>query len=162
MEDKIRSMIDFYNIQRQQYHQIKKDVRPDVATFVDRDKKRISWTRALKRDLGNNKKLSFNEGQVLISAYRPFTKRWMYYWKTVERNDLSNATDFPSCQCGESGDLCHGSRCSFRVSALMVDAIPNLHFMDTGQCFPLKLYEKTTVAGSSDDMFPRSGAGRYK
>lgn len=33
-----------------------------------------------------------------------------------------------------------GARTGF--SALMVDKIPNLHTLDTGQCFPLKLYTK--------------------
>ena len=34
-----------------------------------------------------------------------------------------------------------GARAGF--SALMVDALPNLHLVDSGQCFPLSLYDKT-------------------
>ena len=47
-----------------------------------------------------------------------------------------------------------GARAGF--SALMMDALPNLHTIDTGQCFPLWLYERNDdeAGGLFDERIP--------
>ena len=72
MEHNIHSMIAFYNTQRVQYHQTPENTRKELTDFIDSDPKKISWTVALKQDLEKNKALAFDEGEALISAYRPF------------------------------------------------------------------------------------------
>ena len=52
-----------------------------------------------------------------------------------------------------------GARSGFSV--LMVDAIPDLQSMDNGQCFPLKLYEKTET-DRGDDLFVNQDDTQYQ
>ena len=142
MEHNIRSMVAFYNTQRVQYYQTSGNVRVNMDEFIDSDPKKISWTRALKNDLAKNKELVFDEGEALISDYRPFSKRWVYYSRRLNEMVYQMPRIFPNATA-ENRVICVtgiGARAGF--SALMVDALPNLHLVDSGQCFPLCLYDK--------------------
>ena len=152
MERNIHSMIVFYHAERQRYHEATASAVLDTGTFIDSDPTRISWTRALKQDLMNNKALEFAEGEVLISTYRPFSKQWLYYGRRLNEVTSQMPQIFPNTTA-ENRVICitgTGARSGF--SALMVDAIPNLHTLDSGQCFPLKLYDKMGT-GRDDDLF---------
>ncbi len=154
LESNIKSMIAFYHAERERYHQTPENARPDVATFIVSDPKKISWTRALKQDLKQDNALTFAEGEVLVSAYRPFTKQWMYYGRRLNEMVLQMPKIFPN-GTAENRVICvtgKGSRSGF--SALMCDTLPDLNLLEAGaQCFPLKLYEETATTGDNDDMF---------
>ena len=152
MEHNIRSMIAFYHAERERYHQDPDHTTLDVDTFINSDPTKISWTRALKQDLVKNKALAFTEGEVLISTYRPFSKQWMYYGRRLNEMVYQMPQIFPNTTA-ENRVICVtgvGARSGF--STMVVDAIPNLHTLDSGQCFPIKLYDKTE-AGRDDDLF---------
>ena len=152
MEDNIRSMIAFYHVERERYHQDPDHATLDVDTFINSDRTKISWTVALKQDLIKNKALAFAEGEVLVSTYRPFSKQWLYYGRRLNERVYQIPQIFPNATA-ENRVICVtgvGARSGF--SALVVDAIPNLHTLDSGQCFPIKLYDKTE-AGCDDDLF---------
>ena len=152
MERNIHSMIAFYHAERQRYHEATASAVLDTGTFIDSDPTRISWTRALKQDLMKNKALEFAEGEVLISTYRPFSKQWLYYGRRLNEVTSQMPQIFPNTTA-ENRVICitgTGARSGF--SALMVDTIPNLHTLDSGQCFPLKLYDKMGT-GRDDDLF---------
>ena len=161
MEHNIRSMIAFYHAERERYHQDPAHTALDVATFISSDTTKISWSSALKQNLIKNKVLSFADGEVLISAYRPFQKQWLYYGRQLNDRVSQMPQIFPNATA-ENRVICVtgiGARSGF--SALMVDAIPNLHTLDSGQCFPLKLYDKMD-AGRDDDLFVDQGNARYR
>ena len=161
MKRNIHSMIAFYHAERQRYHEATASAVLDTGTFIDSDPTRISWTRALKQDLMKNKALEFAEGEVLISTYRPFSKQWLYYGRRLNEVTSQMPQIFPNTTA-ENRVICitgTGARSGF--SALMVDAIPNLHTLDSGQCFPLKLYEKTE-ASCNDDLFVGEDNARHR
>ena len=152
IERNICSTIEFYNAERERYHQNPNYATHDVGKFINNDPTRISWTRALKQNLMNNKALAFAEGKVLTSTYRPFSKQWLYYGRRLNEVISQMPQIFPNATA-ENRVICvtgTGARSGF--SALMVDAIPNLHTLDSGQCFPLKLYNKME-AGLDNDLF---------
>ena len=152
MEDNIRSMIVFYHAERERYHQDPDYAALDVDTFINSDRTKISWTVALKQGLIKNKALAFAEGEVLVSTYRPFSKQWLYYGRRLNERVYQMPQIFPNATA-ENRVICVtgvGARSGF--SALIVDAIPNLHTLDSGQCFPIKLYDRTE-ADRDDDLF---------
>ena len=161
VEHNIRSMIAVYHAERVRYHQDPDHTTLDVDTFIDSDPTKISWTRALKQDLVKNKALAFTEGEALISTYRPFSKQWMYYGRRLNEMVYQMPQIFPNATA-ENRVICVtgiGARSGF--SALMVDAIPNLHTLDTGQCFPLKLYDKMEAV-RDDDLFVDQDDTQYR
>ena len=152
VERNIRSMVGFYNAERKRYHQNPENAKTDMATCINSDPTKISWTRSLKQDLLRNKALTFSEGEVLISTYRPFSKQWMYYGRRLNEQVYQMPQIFPSAK-EQNRVICitgKGARSGF--SALMVDAIPNLDMVEKGQCFPLKLYEKLETS-RDDELF---------
>ena len=157
MERNIRSMIVLYNAQRVQY-QTPENKHKTVIEYIDNDKKKISWTRALKHDLAKNKSLGFGEGEALISAYRPFTKRWMYYGRHLNEYVFQMPKIFPNAMAENRVICVTGIGASAGFSALMVEAISNFHTLDTGQCFPLKIYEESAI-GDTDLFTDKSNSG---
>ena len=157
MEHNTRSMIAFYNAERERYHQDPAHATVDLDTFIDSDPINISWTHALKQDLGKNKALSFADGEALISTYRPFSKQWMYYGRRLNERVYQMPQIFPNAKA-ENRVICVtgiGARSGF--SALMVRC--RFQFavkLDNGQCFPLKLYDEV-AADLNDDLFVDQG-----
>ena len=161
MEHNIRSMITFYNSQRKQYHQTPENRRKKLNDFIDSDPKKISWTRALKRDLEKNKVLAFDEGEALISAYRPFSKKWLYYSRQVNELVFQMPQIFPDARAENRVICVTGIGEGTEFSALIVDALPDYKLVYNGQGFPLNLYDKIEV-GDGGDLFQEQGISGYR
>jgi predicted helicase len=62
LESNIQKMIDFYNSQRELIKNEKKQNKEfKLENVVDSNPRKISWSRGLKRDLENDKQISFDE-----------------------------------------------------------------------------------------------------
>ncbi|NMV53758.1 DEAD/DEAH box helicase [Lactobacillus reuteri] len=68
------SMINFYN------ELVNKNVDETSLPRID---KKIKWTRALENDFSKGKQLSLNKNAIVLELYRPFTKKWLYYDRSV-------------------------------------------------------------------------------
>lgn len=114
---------------------------------VNTDPKFIKWSRGLKNSFERGKKIIFNENNLMISEYRPFTKKYLYYDKSV--------VEYPGIYhsiFGKSNRLIYvsggGSRRDFSV--IMTDNIPNLHLMENGRGFVEFDYSKDTIVDQSN------------
>ena len=143
----MKQMIAFYNSEVVRYEKEKsikeKSIAESVDDFVNTDPTKISWTRGLKKELVASRQFYFEKNGLVQSLYRPFTKQWFYFNRQWNEMVYQMPRLFPNAAAknrviGVSGI---GARSGF--SALMADALPNLHTLDTGQCFPLYLYEET-------------------
>ena len=146
----ISRMIGFYNEQVGRFAKASvgklKAELPDFADgFVDNDPKNISWSSSLKQDLLRLKKIRFHESGRTQALYRPYCKVGAYFDQAMIHRVGQIPKIFPNlvvknvviCMTGV------GNRVDF--SALITDAIPDLHMADkngASQCFPLYLYEK--------------------
>ena len=149
LTENIESTIDFYNSELSRWQKAKQRTGSTEGThlgiddFVNNDSTRISWSRALKKDIHKEKSLELNDGMYVPYMYRPFTKHWQYYSRRLNEVVYQMPRIFPN------GDLPNrviavtgkGGRTGFSV--LMVDVMPDLQTMSNGQCFPFWLYEKT-------------------
>ncbi len=144
----MKRMIAFYNSEVTRYQaacagKAKADY-PAVDAFVSSDATSINWTRALKQELGKGRQYTFDENCLTPSLYRPFTKQWLYFNRRLNEMVLQMPRIFPD-STAENLVICVsgiGARSGF--STLMADTLPNLHTLDTGQCFPLYLYDDAT------------------
>ena len=75
----MKKMINFYLTELKRYEQLcsglTKPNYPEIGNFINSDPKNISWTRALKADLGRFKQHTFSEENIVNALYRPFTKQ---------------------------------------------------------------------------------------
>ena len=152
----MQTTINFYNseIDRLETQTIKETVNsPD----------KISWSRGLKRDFQLEKEKEFVQTALTTSAYRPFSKQWTYFHRSFNEYVNQLLKIFPSQDSENFVISIIGSGSSRGFSALILDSVPNLHTMDTGQSFPLYLYEKTDEGSiDSDDLFAKSSTAVTK
>jgi len=138
-------MVAFYNQEMERYKSacagLPTDNYPAVDAVINNDATKISWNRGLKNDLSRFTQHVYQESAVVTGMYRPFTKSFAYFSKYMNDMVYQMPQIFPDASV-ENRVICVsgiGARSGF--SALITDALPNLHTLDTGQCFPLHLYE---------------------
>jgi predicted helicase len=149
LADNMRRMIDFYNEHIEKYLGAKND-NPDlkIEQLIDTNPTKISWTRALRRDVKNNIQHSFKPNELQNGLYRPFTKQCLYYdlpfiespglWKQLF--PTGNHKNLIICVQQDAGD---------RMSPLITNCLPDLELVHHAQCFPLYYYEKNNIQQSN-------------
>lgn len=109
------------------------EIRQGTVQPTD-DPRQISWSAGLKGHLARNRPLVFDEGSVVVSAHRPFTKQWLYSGTgVIERpgRTLAYVRDSDACL----NVLTPIDRTPF--ATLMLADAPNLNFfMDALASFP--------------------------
>ncbi|MFM0572875.1 DEAD/DEAH box helicase family protein [Paraburkholderia caledonica] len=146
VESNMRRMIDAYTEDRERYAKLcagkQKDQWPEIEDVIDTDPKRISWTRSLKADARRDKEYGYEPTSITLSAYRPFTKQWMYFNRRFNEMVYQIPKLFPTPRHANMVISSTGVADRKGYSALIADHVPNLHLTDTGQCFPLYWYEQ--------------------
>jgi len=129
VSENMKSMIAFYNQQ--------------IGTEkFSEDETRISWTRALKRDLEKGLKHSFDTTAFVESSYRPFCKQQLYYDRPfIESPGIWNSL-FPNKEVKNLVIGFSGVGQQKPFSAIITDTISDLQVVDKGQYFPLYWYEE--------------------
>ena len=143
LEKNIRSMIVFYNKQREAYsNAIKENGNLSVEDFIDTDDTKISWTANLKKDIERNVEHNYIS-DIRDSTYRPFCKQRLYFTKDIiERIGITpklfpfrnhkNIVICVSCK-GTTGTL----------SVYITNCILDYHSFGDTQCFPLYWYDSS-------------------
>ena len=132
-----------------------------VDQFVDPDPKRISWSSTLKAHLARGRTLAFEETCLTPAMYRPFTRQWLYYARSLNERTYQIPRIFPIGSAGEGNrTICvAGPGHITEFTALMTDSPPELCLaaMKGGsQCFPQWVYERTEDV-STDELILGSG-----
>ena len=159
LEVNMSSMIGFYNSEVARFEAAYKGLDTKarqelVNNFIDVNPARISWSRALKQNLGKGRTFTFESECLVTGLYRPFTKQWLYFNRAFNEMVLQMPRLFPSASAENLviGVSASGEKVAF--SALISRHVPSLHFIDIegSQCFPLYLYDEAAQA-STDDLF---------
>lgn len=142
----MEGMIEFYSSELVRFNLAhiecgKKEREAAIENFISYDLAQISWERGLKGELVKGNELSFDSNSIVISLYRPFTKRWLYFNRKFNAMVYQMNRLFPNA-AAKNRVICvsgSGARSGFSVS--IVGQVPDLQAMDNGQCFPLYLYD---------------------
>jgi predicted helicase len=143
VENNVRKMIDFYNQQR-------------TESAKESDPTKISWTRALRKDLDKGIIHHFKPHEFRTYAYRPFTRQRLYFDKPfIESPGLSSRL-FVNEKTKNLAICVTGIGSNKGFSALMVDTIPDIQLIMNGQVFPLYYFEERQKQKNS--LFDDNGA----
>src|ERR1043166_3402505 len=87
----------------------------------------IKWDADLSRHLANNVAKLFDEGAIIRSTYRPFTRRWVYFDRHFNSRTFQLLAMFPA---GASNTIISFSDPGFRSAfcVLGANSIVDLHF----------------------------------
>jgi len=142
-------MIAFYNAEADRFAEAygempKREREKMVDGFVNTDATQISWTRALKQELGKSRHFEFEPACLTPSLYRPFTKQWLYFNRRFNEMVYQMPRLFPDSAARNLVICLAGPGCISGFTALMADLPVELCIsaMKGGsQCFPLYVYD---------------------
>ena len=148
--------VEFYNDQRSRFAESarRRELRAteeEVDGFIDTDASRISWTRALKRDLRLDKPAALEPTRAVASLYRPFCKQWLYFDRQWNEMVYQIPALFPTPEQSNTVIAVSGKGGRLPFSVIMADAVPDLCLADAShgsQCFPRYHYSKAADQGS--------------
>ena len=139
LSNNMASMIAFYNGEVERYKEAGKP--KNVDAFLNWESNNISWTRALKWDVEKSKPIDFDYHNCIEGLYRPFQSQWLYFDRRTNEMVYQMPRIFPNAAAENLVIQVSGVGARAGFSALMSRHLPNLHTVDSGQCFPLYLYE---------------------
>ena len=136
-------MIAFYNRQVDAFAlaiQENPILTPDM--FVDSDPTKISWDEKIKNDLNKRKFGVFDSSKIRLAIYRPFCLQQLYFDRQFNARVSQQPRYFPQSDSNNHMIVVPGIGASAVWSPMIVNRVPNLHFLDSGQCFPRYLWSK--------------------
>ena len=147
----ITKMINAYNKQR-------KRLASGEIDDVQYDADDISWNASLIKDARSNRPCLIEEGKYVVGAYRPFNSQNLFFHPQILNESVGAMQRFyPSAI--ENLVLCISCAGSSKgLTAIIVNAIPDLHFAGDTQCFPLYWYEERK--GTQASLF-NNGEDKY-
>jgi predicted helicase len=154
VETNMRRMIDVYNAQ------VEKVQTGNISlNAAEEDPQLINWSAGLRADLRRRRKLEFDPQNVVEGAYRPFSRQAVYFDVGLNERVSQLKDMYPTSNHQNWGILLTGPSSHFEFTPFMVDALPNLHTLDTCQFFPRWTYEKAEIPygqldldGSTEDI----------
>ena len=132
LEKNIQNTIQYYN------NIILKSEKENPAL----DPTKISWSDAFLKDFLKKRKKNFEASAVNFAFYRPFCKQYVYFSPDMNERAYQIPKLFPTVNVKNFVICINGAGSQRGFSTLMCRFIPDLHMLQTGQCFPLYYYEK--------------------
>jgi predicted helicase len=170
LTDNVRFMIQNYNKEVEKLESVRG--RPSVADarrMLDMTPSRIGWDEDLLKRASNLEFAQFTPGAIAASQYRPFAKQWYYFAQNFNARRYHIPQMFPTPKHTNTIIVVTGPGASRPFSALVTDMVPNLHLIDSSQCFPLYRYERNeaqqndarTAQWKDDEMFAAEQSPEY-
>jgi len=154
-------MISFYNNEVERYTKanssLKKYARPDIDKFINVDATKISWGVNLKNGVEKGRPRNFDPERIVVSIYRPFTKRWFYADKNFNHSLYKLSRLFPTAQT-ENKFICVsgvGARSGFSV--LISNTLPNYDTLEKGVFFLLSIWSESLSSRDMDESDVQMG-----
>ncbi len=108
---------------------------------ITTDKTKIAWTRDLKQEFIKNKNLQeSHEKRIRLAMHRPFNKQWLYFDKNLNEEQCQLPKIFPD-KDAQNVVINTGVGNGKNFSALVSDAIPDIHFIGDANAYPLYYYD---------------------
>ncbi len=133
--DNARRMVDCYREALQDWNESGQNA-DQMESIVERYSSHVRWDRELKNNMRRQKAVSFSTDNVWTTQYRPFVKEHCYVDYLLVSNKYQQDSIFPANDSQNRAICVPGVGSVKPFSALMVDCMPDLHFVAFGQCFP--------------------------
>ena len=139
----VKRTSDFYNMQVVRWKGIPQNLR-DVDDFVEYDDTKIKWSSGLKMKLEQGEFAESTESKLRASLFRPFTKMYLCFDRTLNHRMSVFPTTFPTPNTEkENRIICiNVSRTSESFYTLMVNITSDYHLTGDSQCFPFYTYDE--------------------
>ena len=133
--------------------------RPELTTaeVVRAHSAGVRWDQALKDNLVRRKAVAYRPENIRATLYRPFVRQHCYVEYVLANRKYQMDRIFPG-GAGKNRAICvPGVGSTKPFSALVVDSMPDLHFVAFGQCLPR--YEYPVPGSLQGKLTDRAGSG---
>ena len=113
-----------------------------VDDAASRYSSHVRWDRELKNNLRRRKIVTYSTSNIWKTQYRPFVKQHCYVDYVLVSNKYQMDRIFPAVDTENRAICVPGIGSTKPFSSLVVDTMPDLHFVAFGQCFPRYRYEQ--------------------
>ncbi|QGZ27190.1 DEAD/DEAH box helicase [Streptococcus ruminicola] len=148
LKNNVNKLITNYNNELKKLQNVQPQQRKQE---INRREDFVKWTRKLERMISNNTKISYDENRVILTLYRPFTKKWLYYSK-----DLNEETRLYYKKFGKENLVLTttGRGISRDFSTLVTNLVPNMDSLEKSQGFMRydNEVDETQLFQSNDNM----------
>lgn len=117
---------------------------------VDYKDSNIAWTRGLVQCHARKIRINYEENQISLSSYRPFTKIPLYHGDRMIEMPSRNLKAFPTADIENRMIIVSGVSSKKDFACLITDGISNLNALTATQGFPL--YHYTTNESSENQL----------
>ena len=104
--------------------------------IVRRNSTKLRWDEDLKKNLRQQQQISYSTNKIWRTQYRPFVKQNCYVDYVLAHRKAQMDRIFPTKDSENRAIYVPGVGSTKPFSVLMVDSMPDLHFLAFGQCFP--------------------------
>ena len=109
--------------------------------IVRRNSTKLRWDEDLKKNLRQQQQISYSTNKIWRTQYRPFVKQNCYVDYVLAHRKAQMDRIFPTKDSENRAICVPGVGSTKPYSVLMVDSMPDLHFLAFGQCFPRYRFE---------------------
>jgi predicted helicase len=115
-----------------------------IEVLLSVNKKEISWTHNLKKELKKKSHLSTEDYEFIECHYRPFSKLFLCYSRKLNERVYQQPKIFPDNSSQNVGISITGIGSRNGFSVLMSNCITDLNLLEAGaQFFPLHMYRNS-------------------
>lgn len=116
----------------------------------------ISWSAGLRSLSERGVQLAYQTEHERVALYRPFQKARLYFSSEFNERRYQLPAFTPASGLQNVGIYLTSPSTHFpEFAALMTDAVPDLHLLDTGQFFPRYTYR--AIESDPSSLFPEDG-----
>lgn len=144
LQNNISNTVDWYNAEVDRVAEILHET-PDISVekILEYDSRRFKWDRVNKGDVVKRRTLKVDKDAFRVGVYRPFYRQHIYFDESQRLNNCTYKLPhmFPTPQHENYGFYLTGVGSHYDFTLIAVNAVPDLHLLDTGQFFPRYTYE---------------------
>jgi predicted helicase len=132
------------------YETDRKRLAADPDAPITLTESQIKWSRSLEQAARRNVPLMFDARHIHESTFRPFQAQRVYFDRLLNDQTYSLFKFFPEPGIGNVGIVLTDVSSHAPFSFVMIDRLPDIHTLDTGQYFPRWRYEAADEDGTLD------------
>ena len=117
---------------------------------MDHKNRAIKWDQLLKKHRLNKRRVVCSDSLIRPVLYRPFFKQWLYFEKIFINSTYRMPEIFPTYDTENLAIYVTGTGTQRPFSVLIINLLPDLHYISAGQCFPHYIYPKKALLVESE------------
>ena len=119
-----------------------KEPGQSIVEVTDQFSRHLRWDTSLRTRMKQGKRIAVSADKTWRTQYRPFVKQHCYVEYVLAKRKGQMDSIFPGPESENRAICVPGVGSTTPFSTLIVDSMPDLHFLAFGQCFPRYRYEK--------------------